>query len=85
MSSATPSSHLPVDTGKRSIAADALAHLAYGVRATAFWTATLLPIAVLAAIAVGAAGQYPLVLAGLLAVNAVCAVVGHDHAPDRNR
>jgi ABC-type microcin C transport system permease subunit YejE len=79
MSSATPSSHLPVGTGERSIAA--VARLAYGVRATAFWAATLLPIAIVASIAVGAAGQYPLALAGALAVNAVCAVVGHGHAP----
>jgi hypothetical protein len=84
MSSATLPRQVPDATGDGSIAA-AVARLAYGVRATAFWAATLLPIAVLALIAVGAAGQYPLALAGALAANAVCAVVGHGHAPGGDR
>jgi hypothetical protein len=80
MSSATPSRQAPLATDERSIVTAGIDRLTYGVRATAFWTATVLPLFILAALAVGAIGEYPLALVGALAVNAVCAVVGHDHA-----
>jgi len=80
MSSATRSRRtaLPSSTSIVSAVTD---RLASGVRATAFWTAALLPIALLAALAVGAAGQAPAVFAGAMAVNALCVVAGHGHSP----
>lgn len=80
MSSATSSHQTPLNPEESSIVEDCIDRLTYGVRATAFWTAAVLPIAVFAALIAGAAGQYPLVLAGVLALNVVCAVVGHAHA-----
>jgi hypothetical protein len=84
MSSAT-TNHVPAATENRSIVTGPLDRLRHGVRAAAFWTATVLPIVLLAAIAAGAAGQHPIALAGALAINAACAVVGHGHALDREQ
>ena len=80
MSSATSSHQTPLNPDEPSIVSDCIERLRYGVRATAFWTASVLPIAILAALITGTAGQYPFVLAGALAVNVICAVVGHNHA-----
>lgn len=52
------------------------------VRATAFWATAVLPLFVIAGLAAGVAGQYPFALAAVLAVNVVCAVVGHGHSPN---
>jgi hypothetical protein len=82
MSSAT-TNHVPATTENRSTVTGYLDRFRHGVRATAFWTATILPIVILAAIAVGAAGQYPIALASALAINAVSAVIGHGHALDQ--
>lgn len=83
MSSATPSHPASPTADDRSIVTAWTDRLAYGIRATAFWSAAVLPIFVIAALAVGAISQYPAVLAGTLLLNAVCAVVGHNHAPGR--
>ena len=50
-----------------------------GVRAVAFWTATLLPFALVIGLFTGAVE--PRVFGGALLLNAVCAVLGHDHSP----
>lgn len=83
MSSATPSRPTPSVTDDGSTAAAWIDRLASGVRATAFWTATVLPLFLVAGLVVGSAGQHPAVLAGVLALNVVCAVVGHSHTPRR--
>ena len=83
MSSATPSHHVPPATDEQSVVVAWLDRLLDGVRATAFWSATALPILVLAGVAAGVADQYPFALAATLAINVVCAVVGHGHSPDR--
>ena len=83
MSSATPSRQTPSVTNDRNAAVTWLDRAASGVRATAFWTSTVLPLLVVAALVAGAAGQYPAVLAGVLALNVVCVVVGHGHSPGR--
>ena len=80
MSSATPSHQTPLNPDEPSIVESCIDHLTYGVRATAFWTASVLPIAILATLITGAAGQYPFALVGALALNVVCAVIGHNHA-----
>lgn len=83
MSSATPSHPATLTADDRSIITAWTDRLAYGIRATAFWSAAVLPILLIAALAAGAIGQYPAIFAGALLLNAVCAVVGHDHAPGR--
>ena len=80
MSSATPSrqtSAVPL-----RFQASCIERFVAGVRAVAFWAAALLPIAVLASLATGAASRHPSVLAGALALNAVCAIIGHEHSPN---
>ncbi|MFQ3320040.1 MAG: hypothetical protein ACI8UR_001097 [Natronomonas sp.] len=79
MSNAAPSTS-PINPYR--LASVCLDRAATGVRATAFWTAAVLPIAVLVALVTGTASQYPTALAGALALNAVCAVVGHEHTPE---
>jgi preprotein translocase subunit SecY len=74
-------SHPTLTTDDRSIVAAWTHRLVYSIRATAFWSAALLPLFVIGALAVGEIGQYPAILAGALLLNVVCAVVGHDHAP----
>lgn len=53
--------------------------VADAVRASAFWTAALVPLSYPALLAAGAVGRYPLAFAALLAVNFVALVVGHGH------
>lgn len=81
MSSATPSHAAPPVTGDRSIIASWSDRIAHGVRATAFWTAAVLPLVVMAGLAIGAAAQYPAALIAVLTINVICAVVGHGHTP----
>lgn len=81
MSSATQSNRTTLPSDGENTAPAVADRLVSGVRATAFWTAALLPIALLAALAVGAAGRAPAVFAGAMAVNALCAVAGHGHSP----
>ena len=83
MSNATPSHSATLATDDRSIVAAWIDRFVYGIRATAFWSAAVLPIFVIAALAFGAISQYPAALAGVLALNAICAVVGHKHSPGR--
>jgi hypothetical protein len=78
MSSATPSR----PTSAVPLLASCIERFVAGVRAVAFWTAALLPIAVLASLATGAASRHPSVLAGALTLNAVCAIIGHEHSPN---
>ena len=83
MSNATPSHPAPPVTDDRSIVTTWLDRAASGVRATAFWSATVLPLFVFAGLAIGPAGEYPLALAAVLVLNVACAVVGHGHSPSR--
>ena len=83
MSSATPSHPAPPVSDDRSIATAWFDRAAASVRATAFWSATVLPLFVFAGLVVGSAGEYPLALAAVLALNVACAVVGHGHSPGR--
>ena len=85
MSSATPSRPAPLATDDRSTAAAWIDRAVAGVRATAFWSAAVLPLVVIAAIAAVPIGQYPAILAGALALNVICAVVGHGHTPEGDR
>jgi hypothetical protein len=48
------------------------------LRRLAFWGSVLLPLAYLPVLA-GVGGRRPLLLVGLLAVNACCLVAGHGH------
>lgn len=52
------------------------------IRALAFWTAVLLPLAYLPLLAGGLTGAETSVLAALLVANALALAVGHDHARD---
>ncbi len=83
MSSATPSTSPSLAADERSLVAAWADRFVYGIRATAFWSAALLPLFVIGALAVGAINQHPTVLVGAIVLNAVCAVVGHDHSPER--
>ncbi|WP_178918077.1 hypothetical protein [Natronomonas gomsonensis] len=83
MSSATQSNAPSITPGLPQLVSGCIERLTTGVRAAAFWAAALLPLVVIAGLATGLAGQYPEALAGALALNAVCAVVGHGHAPQR--
>jgi hypothetical protein len=49
------------------------------VRATAFWTAALLPLSYPVLLATGAVADHPLSFAALLVVNVVSLVLGHEH------
>lgn len=80
MSSATnsPESLVPVLAG----AVTGLgAHAASSVRTAAFWVAVVLPFVVLATLTTGHAAEYPAGVIAVVAVNAVAAVVGHNHTP----
>lgn len=83
MSNATSPRSSPVVPALTQLTAAVAGHFRSGVRAVAFWIAALLPLAVLALLATGLADRDPLELLGLLALAAVCAVVGHDHSPGR--
>ena len=83
MSSATQSHPTPPVNDDRSTVTAWLDRAAASVRATAFWSATVLPLFVFAGLAVGSAGEYPLALAAALVLNLACAVVGHGHSPGR--
>ena len=52
-----------------------------GIRAAAFWTAALLPLALLAALFAGATDPQPDVIGGAVGLNLLCAVIGHGHSP----
>ena len=85
MSSATPSRPAPLTADDRSALAAWTDRIIAGVRATAFWSAAVLPLAVILAIVSAPVGQYPAVLSGVLALNVICAVVGHEHTPGGGR
>ncbi len=53
-----------------------------GVRAAAFWTAALLPFALIVGLFVGVVGERPRAVGGALLLNALCAVLGHGHSPN---
>lgn len=59
-----------------------LGHAVSGVQAIAFWTAALLPFVLVAGLFSGVAGGNLSAVGGAVAVNVVCAVLGHGHSPN---
>ena len=57
-------------------------HVVSGVQAAAFWTAALLPLALVVGLFAGALDQRLGAVGGVLLVNVVCALVGHGHSPN---
>jgi hypothetical protein len=49
------------------------------VRVVSFWIATLLPLVYLPLLALGVPGQRPFTFAGLLALNGLTFVAGHEY------
>ena len=58
-----------------------VSHATNAVRAVAFWTAALLPPVLVAGLLAGSIGQQ-LNVVGAIALNAVCALIGHGHSPN---
>ena len=58
-----------------------VSHATNAVQAVAFWTAALLPPVLVAGLLAGPVGQQLDVVGGAIALNAVCALVGHGHSP----
>ena len=69
-------------TVPRSSSVERAAQVASQLRRLAFWGSVLLPLAYVPLLS-GVAGDRPLLVAGLLSLNAVCLLVGHGHSPDR--
>lgn len=82
MSSATPSRFVPTAADGKHVVVAWAERLADAVRASAFWTAAILPLFILGAVVAGTAGQHPEALIAALVVNALCAIIGHNHAPN---
>ncbi len=80
MSTATPT-RTPITRNLHGLVKICLDRLTTLVCAAAFWIAALLPLMILAGLTTGAANRYPSLLAGTLAMNAVCAIIGHSHTP----
>ena len=72
----TPPSLDPLGAAERFVS-----HVTSAVRAVAFWTAALLPPVLVARLLAGPVGQQ-LDVVGAIALNAVCALVGHGHSPN---
>jgi hypothetical protein len=58
-----------------------LGSLVGGLKRLAFWAAVVLPLAYLPLLSSPIDTQQSLVLIGLVAVNVVCLLVGHDYSP----
>ena len=58
-----------------------VSHVTSAVQAVAFWTAALLPPVLVAGLLAGPVGQQ-LDVVDAIALNAVCALVGHGHSPN---
>lgn len=76
MSVADPSTPSTLARTALGAVADRLAGVA---RASAFWTAALLPLSYLPLLVTGVVADRPLAFAALLLVNAVALLAGHDH------
>jgi hypothetical protein len=79
MSSATPSRSSLAAADLHRLARGCADRLLSGVRATAFWSAALLPLVIVAALASGVVDVNAVGIA--LAINAACAVIGHSYTP----
>jgi len=53
-----------------------------GVQAVAFWTAALLPLALIGAVLAGGAGPQLDVIGGGVGLTLVSAALGHGHSPN---
>lgn len=86
MSSTTksvPAAHSVAVSSSRTLLLDLVQSVADGVRAVAFWTTVLVPIAMVLAVASGLTTTNPTVLFGLLGVGGLSAILGHEHTPRR--
>ena len=79
MSTANPS---PPTFGLSRLVERATGLVVDGVRAVAFWTAALLPLALIAGLFAGVLEQHLSTVGAALLVNAVAAVIGHGHSPN---
>jgi len=79
MSTATRS---PPTFGLASAVESFASHVVSGVQAAAFWTAALLPLALVVGLFAGALDQHLGAIGGAFLVNVVCALVGHGHSPN---
>lgn len=68
---------LPERSGQFAAVIERIAHV---LRALAFWTAVVLPFLYLPLLLEGLTGQEWIALGGLLAMNVVALVVGHEYA-----
>jgi len=59
----------------------AVERAADGLRTAAFWATVLIPALYVPVLYGGIAGQRTAAALVLLALNAVCALIGHDHSP----
>lgn len=82
MSTSEPSTSLGADTLPGPAASIASTMLA-PVRATAFWSAVMLPLIYLPLVATGLVWNRPMAFGALLVLNAVAFLVGHGHEPQR--
>jgi hypothetical protein len=67
--------------GLHRLCATVASSVVAGVRAVAFWLATLLPLSYLPLLATGVTAEHPMGFAALLCSNAVAFVLGHTHDP----
>lgn len=74
MSSATPSDSIPGTDRQRFHSA-----VGYPFRLLGFWSAVILPFAILSLLVAGVAQQSPALIAGLVAANVVGLVLGKDY------
>lgn len=65
----------------RSNARVAVERAVNGLRTAAFWATVLLPALYVPVLYGGIAGQRTGIALLLLALNAACALIGHDHSP----
>ena len=79
MSTANPS---PPTFGLSRLVERATGLVVDGVRAVAFWTAALLPLALIAGLFAGVLEQHLGTVGAELLVNVVAAVIGHGHSPN---
>lgn len=83
MSSATQSTLSSVTLDLHRVKSICIERFVNGLRAVSFWTAALLPLVILAGMITGMASQHTTAVASALALNAICAVLGHSHSPNR--
>lgn len=82
MSTSEPSTPAVIRDALPAPAATVAASLVSPFRATAFWSAVVLPFAYLPLVATGAAWDRPLAFGVLLLLNVVAFLAGHGYDPE---